>query len=123
MKKTILIIILISFLFANKQYALTSFNLPFFNVPKDYVRIDFINKSDKKVVKIKFIDRDIIIKNVAVNQRKTIFLKNKSEGSYAYTVLYEDGKKVISNGAYIKAGKFIKEYILNHTTKIDQTYL
>jgi len=111
MKKTLFTILIIGFLIANKHYALTSLNMPFFNTPKGYVRIDFINKSDKKVSKIEFNDRDITIKNVAVNQRKTILLKNKSEGSYAYTVFYANGDKIESNGAYIEAGYFIKEYI------------
>ncbi len=123
MKKTLLIIIAIGFLITNKHYALTSLNMPFFNAPKGYVRIDFINKSDKKVSKIKFNDRDITINNIAINQRKTILLKPKSEGSYAYTIYYANGDKINSNGAYIEAGYFIKEYILNHTTRIDQTYL
>ena len=123
MKKIIFTILTIGFLIANKHYALTSVNIPFFNTPKGYVRIDFINKSNKKVTKITFNDRDITIKNVAINHRKTILLNNKSEGSYAYTVFYEDGKKITSNGAYIESGYFIKEYILNYTTRIDQTYL
>ena len=97
--------------------------MPFFNTPKGYVRIDFINKSDKKVSKIIFNDRNITIKNVAINQRKTVLLKAKSKGSYAYTIFYDDGRKLSSNGAYNYGGAFIIEYILNYTTRIDQTYL
>ena len=123
MKKTLFLIVIIGFLIANRQYALTSFNMPFFNTPKGYVRIDFINKSDRKVSKIIFNDRNITIKNVAINQRKTVLIKEKSKGSYAYTIFYNDGKKMMSNGAYNYGGAFIKEYILNYTTRIDQTYL
>ncbi len=123
MKKAFFILIILGFLFINKHYALTSLNLPFFNVPKGYVRIDFINKSNTKIAKIIFNDRNITINNVAKNKRKTILLPTKSEGSFGFTVHYADGRKVTSSGAYIEAGYFIKEYILNYTSGIEQTHL
>lgn len=123
MKKIITLFILISFLFINKHHALVRFSIPFFNMPQNHVRIDFINNANEEIVEIKFNDKKASLKNIAINQRKTILLKNVKKNDYTYSVVFKSGKKIKSNGAYIEGGYFIREYILNYTTKIKQSFL
>ena len=121
--KTIFVLLLIIFLLSNKYYALTSVNIPYFNKPNGYVRIDFINNSDEEISQIIFKDKQVTLKNIPSNKRKTVLLKHKTDSTYAFTVYYKSGKKLVSRGAFIDGGYFIKEYILNNTTKIEQTNL
>jgi len=125
MKKIILILILltigiIGFLFINKQYALTSYNIPLFSVPNGHVRVDFINKSNENIKSISLFPDTETIKNIKVGERRTVTFEHSSgEGAYQFIVYFDSGNQIKDGERYIETGYFLTENIYNNEVKTD----
>jgi hypothetical protein len=116
--KTLLIsiIILIGLLFVNKQVGY--FDIPFFNVPKDSVRIKFINDSDKTISAIKINGQTI--KTIKVGDYFIYTYKHSGEGTYQFEIEFETGKKLKEKQRYVEAGYYLTERINNNS--VDTEY-
>lgn len=124
MKKIVLILILlplgtIAFLVLNKQYALTNYEIPFFSVPNDHVRVDFVNNADENIRSISFSPSSEKIENIKVGERRTVTFEHTGEGSYQFIVNFDSGNQIKENERYIESGYFITENIYDNEVKTD----
>jgi hypothetical protein len=124
MKRIILITILltigtIGFLFLNKQYALTDYEIPLFSVPNGQVRVDFINKSNENINSISLFPSTEKIENIKVGERRTVTFEHSGEGNYQFIVNFDSGNQIKEGGRYIEGGYFVTENIYNNEVKTD----